>query len=787
MAVASICASVLSLLAVQRGCNDAIEVVASVREGDLVISLTRSGGRFCTWDDVPDELRLLASDSLLEIGSESSSHLVTRSETSDSLVCLIHPHRSSEIGCSTVAESVLFPTGLVRPKNVASRVTSQISVLGSNLEIDISQDMGASVSGPVASMSQYRNIRVISTSESDEPFVQAVIQAVEILVSDNEELQETSRTFILTNEASTPSVHKLGVVQHPLSSVVVTPFAAHSSFIMKKVAIGLVSQWLTSTLGALDEAELVALTFALVGDLTAPEELPEEQRFQVDSLLELVEEEGSMPADRAAKRWMSLLMATKVTAPILRHLVPARDDQGLSARLTEFRHAAKQDLKNMVRSYVESEARLRTPAVSASFRRVDEAQNGLEFVADFFGYIEDCGCKSSSNGGIKRLAKRWRALKLGVPRISLGNMGSVPSQPNHAVGLNDLVNGVLLRSGVQAIVPGYTELWQLASQETAPIGDAYVSCNVVNRQGAYAFSPYIDLEWDGTSVRLVGVSGLWGAWSTQRHRELISSAFDVLNPIRGISEIANVTPASRRLLICGQIHPLDIAEIAAAVPSNAVIVTARADPPRWNGALSSQVDGTIGGVSVCLSDMHNYGVLQVQLNGSDLRLSRFELTDGVTVADEDAEIRHFLEGGQQPIELEFSEPLLTPDNSYVGARSCQTCHDREFHQWQSTRHADSLRPLISAQRHRVPNCVACHVVGFGKPSGFSSLGDDQLSNVGCEVCHGPGSRHVGTGGRFPMRSFPTTTLCASCHTVEHSDFLKGRQDAYFAKVKHSAK
>jgi len=61
MAVASICASVLSLLAVQRGCNDAIEVVASVREGDLVISLTRSGGRFCTWDDVPDELRLLAA------------------------------------------------------------------------------------------------------------------------------------------------------------------------------------------------------------------------------------------------------------------------------------------------------------------------------------------------------------------------------------------------------------------------------------------------------------------------------------------------------------------------------------------------------------------------------------------------------------------------------------------------------------------------------------------------------------------------------------------------------
>ena len=73
----------------------------------------------------------------------------------------------------------------------------------------------------------------------------------------------------------------------------------------------------------------------------------------------------------------------------------------------------------------------------------------------------------------------------------------------------------------------------------------------------------------------------------------------------------------------------------------------------------------------------------------------------------------------------------------------------------SMAHADQRRlqhPPNSAAASRgtsIPNWISCHVVGwnpqkyFPYKSGFWSLETTpQLTDVGCESCHGPGSRHV---------------------------------------------
>jgi hypothetical protein len=68
------------------------------------------------------------------------------------------------------------------------------------------------------------------------------------------------------------------------------------------------------------------------------------------------------------------------------------------------------------------------------------------------------------------------------------------------------------------------------------------------------------------------------------------------------------------------------------------------------------------------------------------------------------------------------------------------------------------------------DCISCHVTGFGQPGGAALGRLDELKGVGCESCHGPGSRHVDNPqGRDSdiVRGVPEAD-CVGCHDSEHS-------------------
>jgi hypothetical protein len=114
---------------------------------------------------------------------------------------------------------------------------------------------------------------------------------------------------------------------------------------------------------------------------------------------------------------------------------------------------------------------------------------------------------------------------------------------------------------------------------------------------------------------------------------------------------------------------------------------------------------------------------------------------------------------------------------YVGTHKCKTCHSSskkgaQYKIWKETKHARAFEALLSdaakkiaAERgmkvppHEAPECLECHTVGFGaggyevKDAAFYNPADDDragkkaakrmenLKNVGCEACHGPGSKY----------------------------------------------
>jgi hypothetical protein len=125
-----------------------------------------------------------------------------------------------------------------------------------------------------------------------------------------------------------------------------------------------------------------------------------------------------------------------------------------------------------------------------------------------------------------------------------------------------------------------------------------------------------------------------------------------------------------------------------------------------------------------------------------------------------------------------------PDGlEYTGSMSCKGCHKYEYDKWSTKSHAHAYATLEEVGSELDPECVGCHVVGLKYESGFVSVQETgDLKDVGCEVCHGPGSEHIKTLGNAettePKRD------CDDCHTPEHSGEYAGNEDYYFEKIIH---
>ncbi len=106
---------------------------------------------------------------------------------------------------------------------------------------------------------------------------------------------------------------------------------------------------------------------------------------------------------------------------------------------------------------------------------------------------------------------------------------------------------------------------------------------------------------------------------------------------------------------------------------------------------------------------------------------------------------------------------------YVGIESCANCHSEAVDFWKTTKHAAAWQTLQTSNKQYDYECTGCHVTGWQKKGGSTMGFHDELTNVQCEVCHGPGSKHASTGDEGAIVLSPEKTVCAGCHNAEHSD------------------
>lgn len=124
---------------------------------------------------------------------------------------------------------------------------------------------------------------------------------------------------------------------------------------------------------------------------------------------------------------------------------------------------------------------------------------------------------------------------------------------------------------------------------------------------------------------------------------------------------------------------------------------------------------------------------------------------------------------------------------YTGSASCsgEKCHANAFMEWLKQAHSHAYLTLDNAGSSRDPECVICHVVGLEYKSGFVSVEKTPLLiDVGCEVCHGPGSAHHTDPNKIKMPILEPNTVCIKCHTPEHSNDYNGHEKEKLALIKH---
>ena len=151
------------------------------------------------------------------------------------------------------------------------------------------------------------------------------------------------------------------------------------------------------------------------------------------------------------------------------------------------------------------------------------------------------------------------------------------------------------------------------------------------------------------------------------------------------------------------------------------------------------------------------------------------------------EIRHTKLDLDDPSRLQADMiPGVKTAGLYVGSESCVNCHPSAAKTWHVSGHGHAFATLVKRQADADPNCLGCHTVGFGSPSGYQrEFGAERLINVGCESCHGPGSVHVAQrqqgaeGGQF------RTLGSGDCQKCHHGEFSRPFEfDKFWPHVRH---
>ena len=446
-----------------------------------------------------------------------------------------------------------------------------------------------------------------------------------------------------------------------------------------------------------------------------------------------------------------------------------------------------------------------------------------------YGYMEPCGCSGleNQNGGLVRRNTLIRQLKdKGWPVIPIDAGNQVRRFGRQAEIKFQFTAQSLGEMGYEAVSFGPDDLrlptTALVGVITNARGDEkiFVSANADIFGEPTMFSlPFRVIERGGKKIGITAVLG-------ERNRKLVNNDEVVMRPAD--EGIKRIWPQMQRancdlyVLIAHATMEESVA-LGKDFPQFRVVVTTggAGEPTRQPEMIPNTkqwliqvgTKGMFAGVVALFDDART--PLRYQRIPLDARFpDSKEMLQLLAAYQDQLKIAGF-EG------LEIREQPLPGGLKFVGSEVCNDCHGAEYEIWKegagghSDKHAHAYATLEHPPNSRGgiprnfdPECLSCHVVGwnpqkyFPYKSGFLNLKDTpHLTDVGCENCHGPGSKHVAAeNGDLDIDEDELDEIreamwldlkdaenkCLECHDLDNSpDFQEeGAFERYWKKIEH---
>lgn len=385
------------------------------------------------------------------------------------------------------------------------------------------------------------------------------------------------------------------------------------------------------------------------------------------------------------------------------------------------------------------------------------------------GFIRPCGCSKPALGGVHRRATWLEKLRKDDPDLHLLSVGNLLVHGGQQQRMKfetfmmsmDLMGYEALAPGPGEFALGVDYLLEMRSFASFP----FVGHNVF-KDGARVFKESVRLR-DGPYV----VTGL-------------------VPPLTGVD---GVTVKDAPTSLVEWLRTLDVSKDRPIVlfsgDRKAVVKLAEAVPQAWRARVVIVFGGAFDGPFE-LKDTRA-PVVSVGSKGRFLaylrpeaktRLASFRLEEEIKGQED---VSMMLDGYRQSLadeKLVEKHPRRPLENAYVGDAACVECHKESCVLLDTTPHERAWASIKETNDHYDPECVSCHVTGWGDSTGFiTEARTPKLINVTCEACHGPGEEHCNVQTTTPNGKLGKA-FCLRCHDADnspHFDF-----DKYWPKIKH---
>jgi 2',3'-cyclic-nucleotide 2'-phosphodiesterase (5'-nucleotidase family) len=307
---------------------------------------------------------------------------------------------------------------------------------------------------------------------------------------------------------------------------------------------------------------------------------------------------------------------------------------------------------------------------------------------------------------------------------------------------------------------GLARFQAMAQKSKVPV----IAANLIDKKsGKPAFKPSVVVKKGGIKV---GVFALVGPKITLPGRTADSLVIE--DPIASAQEmVAQLRKQADVVVLLAHLGRTEGEDLAAQVPGIDVVVLAHhpgfvAEGRRVNDAITVASGEQGQNIGLTLVTVEDKKVANLE---SATKILMPEVGERGDIAKLTKEFEDKVNAEAKKKQQTEAVTSLVPkpgEDQYVGSETCMGCHADQAEQWKTTQHAHAFATLERVQKDATPECVQCHVVGFGRPGGYANAQTHaKLKNVGCETCHGYGTRHdmfAKEGGKV------AEAVCVTCHT-----------------------